>query len=191
VTKHDPEVDAEYARMVAVLDLAQSMGPVRLAGKVLDLEAQVRELRREQLRGEVDVLAAALAPAPSERAAADRHTVIDGYRAAVRERDQLRRRLALAREQIARQRRDLLTGGPGVAAALLRFAELCSSLDAVIAAGRRGELSMPGLVPVTALVELLDAARPHLAADRDRGQGAAPYGAEGPGGGPAPSDREQ
>jgi hypothetical protein len=63
-----------------------------------------------------------------------------------------------------------------VTAALLRFAELCGGLDATIRANRAGEHGYFGLVPVSALVDLLAAARPHLPVQNPADPGPSPYG---------------
>jgi len=125
-----PEVKPDVARRMARIEwLRDQHGAGTLARMLVETEARVAELEREQLAREVADLARRVdLGATTERGAADRAAVVEGYRNAVIERDQLRRQAFDAH----------------------------MSLIELVRAGRAGELSMHGLVPVTALVELLD-----------------------------------
>lgn len=160
-------INPDVARRMARVEWLATHPPAYLAAALFETEERVAALEREQLAVEVARLPrpVEVGPDTATRAAADRAAVVDGYADAVRERDQLRRDRLLselfdANSRSAHQHR-------------LALDRLCAGLDDVIARGRRGELSMVGLVPVTALVELLDAHRPQNAAP---GEGS-PYGA--------------
>jgi hypothetical protein len=139
------QVDPETERRAARIEwLAGSHGAGTLARMVVDTEARVADLEREQLAREVSALRSSTSATPY------RDAVIEGYRRAVVERDALRRD-ALVASLSPPSRLDVELG------TVLHAVEVATEgLRELVRAGRAGELSMRGLVPVTALVELLD-----------------------------------